>query len=177
MFFKLTSLLVSLCALTPLAHADDLVAVDVALQAALVVNFAAYTEWPAIPDETVKNDKLVFCVMGSSEIAEAIMNRQKKSVQGKIIEVKTITSSAQITVCHVLFVGKAEHKKIHELALVKRTQPVLIVAEENDFDIRDVIISLRLNEGRYTFKINQTGAQARSLILSSKLLKLAVQVY
>ncbi len=98
-------------------------------------------------------------------------------MQGKILEVKTITSAAQASACQVLFIGKDEHKQIREVALVTRAMPLLMVAEEGGFDPSDVTITLRLEDGRYTFKINQSLAQTRSLALSSKLLKLAARVY
>jgi YfiR/HmsC-like len=77
----------------------------------------------------------------------------------------------------VLFVGATAHAKIREISQFLHTHPLLVVAEERDFDPKDVIILLQLQGDRYVFKINQTAALARSLGLSSKLLKLAVQVY
>jgi hypothetical protein len=163
--------------LTPLAQAQALVASESALQAALLVNFAAFTEWPALPVGVAAAEKMTFCVMGSPEVAEALANRPNKPVKGKTVEVKTVSSTTQTTSCQVLFVGAPAHPKIHEISQLVRTIPLLLVAEENGFDPKDVTISLQLQDGRYTFKINQTAAQARALSLSSKLLKLATQVY
>ena len=55
--------------------------------------------------------------------------------------------------------------------------PVLVVAEENGYDQKNVIIALVAQQGRITFKVNRTAAQENSLTVSSKLLKLAKQVY
>ena len=147
------------------------------MQAALLVNFAAYTEWPALPAGMATAEKLSFCVLGSPEVTEALLNRQNKLLKGKPIDVKAITSTAQTTSCQVLFVGAQAHPRIREIRQLSRTVPLLLVAEENGFDPNDVTISLQLQDGRYTFKINQTAAQAQSLGLSSKLLKLAAVVY
>lgn len=166
-----------MCGLAPLVHAQGIEAAEGALQAALLVNFAAYAEWPASPTANLPAEKIVFCVMGSDAVTEALAGRQNKVIKGRALEVNAITSNAQTMSCQVLFVGPQGHPRIHEISQLARANPILLVAEENGFDPKDVTISLRLQDGRYTFKINQTAAQARSLGLSSKLLKLATVVY
>lgn len=177
MLFKCLRWVLLAAALVPPVHAQALVATEGALQAALLVNFAAYTYWPALPAGVLGSEKIAFCVMAGTEVAEALALRQNRPLNGKSIDVKTITSAAQVVSCQVVFVGAQAHAKINEVNQLVGTKPILVVAEENGFDQKDVIISLRLQEGRYTFKINQTEALARSLSMSSKLLKLATQVY
>lgn len=163
--------------LAPLAQAQALEASEASLQAALLANFASFTEWPALPTGVAAAEKISFCVLASPEVAEALLNRQKKSINGRTIEVNTITSIPQTISCQVLLVGAPGHAKIREISRLARTTPLLLVAEENGFDPKDVTISLKLQDGRYTFKINLTAARASSLTLSSRLLKLATQVY
>ena len=168
MFFRPVYLLL-IC--TQLAHAQGVVANAAELQGALLYNFAVYTDWPTLPEAKIK-----FCVMGSDAVHQALSRLQNRTVKGMAIEVKAIANPVQANACQVVFVGQEEHKQIHEISLVTRTTPVLLVAEEAAFAATDVTISLRLREGRYSFRINQTGARIRSLALSSKLLKLAAQV-
>jgi hypothetical protein len=77
----------------------------------------------------------------------------------------------------VLFIGPSEQRKIRTFSQLTAAAPLLLVAEEDDFDLRDVVIALHKQDGRYSFKINQTAAQARSLNFSARLLKLATLVY
>lgn len=177
MLFKWLRFLLLACSLAPPANAQTVEATAGALQAALLYNFAAYTDWPALPAGVAPAENTVFCVMGSPTVFEALAGRQNKTLRGKVMQIKAITSSAQATTCQVLFVGQDEHRKIREISQVARSVPLLLVAEENGFDPSEVTIVLRQQDGRYTFKINQTAAQARSLTLSAKLLKLAAQVY
>lgn len=177
MLFKWLAPLLLALGLAPPGQAQPLVASEAALQAALLVNFAIFTEWPALPAGVTVAEKISFCVLASPDVTEALLNRQNKSIRGKAIEVKAISSTTQTTACQVLFVGEPAHPRIHEIRQLARTIPLLLVAEENGFDPKDVIISLRLQDGRYTFKINLTAARASSLTLSSKLLNLATQVY
>jgi hypothetical protein len=156
----------------PAALAQTTSAPENAVQAALLYNFAAYTDWPPPPAETIE-----FCVIGSQPVFEALNNLKDKKIKGKAVGVKAITAITQAASCHVLFVGQAEHKKIQALSQLMPAHPLLLVAEENGFDLQDVVIALRKQDGRYSFKINQTAAQARALSLSSRLLKLATLVY
>jgi hypothetical protein len=173
MRFRLLHLLrLLVCCAAPAAQAQAPVAQEHVVQAALLYNFAAYTDWPPPSAETI-----AFCVIGSQPVFEALSNLQNKKIKGKALEVKTITAIAQAASCHVLFVGQAEHTKIHAMSQLMPASPLLLVAEENDFDLQDVVIALRKQDGRYSFKINQTAAQARALSLSARLLKLATLVY
>lgn len=175
--FKLLSVLLATCWLATVARADDATASNGALQAALLVNFAAYTEWPALPAGITPAEKLVFCVMGSPVVSDALAERGNKVINGKTMEVKVLTNSEQSRACHILFVGYHEVAAIPQIGKLTRTLPLLLVAEENEISRQDVVISLRLDEGRYSFKVNRTAAQSRGLTLSAKLLRLAKQVY
>lgn len=166
-------LLLSLTCCTPATgHAQTLVAQESSLQAALLFNFAVYTEWPALGADSIE-----FCVMGNQPVWEALSHLQHKKIKGRALELKAITSPAQAASCQVLFVGAAEQKKIQTIHQLLPTAPLLLVAEEGEVDLKDVVIALRKQDGRYTFKINQTAAQARSFNFSSRLLKLATLVY
>lgn len=173
MRFRLMHLLRLLlyCA-APAAQAQAMIAPEHVVQAALLYNFAAYTDWPPPPAETIE-----FCVIGSQPVFEALSSLKNKKIKGKALEIKAITAIAQAASCHVLFVGQEEHSQIHTMSQLMPAPPLLLVAEENDFDLHDVVIALRKQDGRYSFKINQTAAQARALNLSSRLLKLATLVY
>lgn len=173
MRFKLMHLLLSLtCCMAPAGRAQPLVAQESALQAALLYNFAVYTEWPGVAAE-----KIEFCIMASQPVLEALGRLQHKKIKGRALELKTITTLAQLASCQVLFIGPSEQKQIRTISQLMAAAPLLLVAEEDDFDLKDIVIALRKQDGRYSFKINQTAAQARSLTLSSRLLKLATLVY
>ena len=180
MRFKLAARILwvmALASLTAVVHGQGLVANEASLQAAIVYNFAAFTTWPAVQEGSTASDKLVFCVMGSPDVKDALESRKNKSIKGKVMEVKTITGAAQASSCQVLFVGQDDHKRLRAISQATLSVPLLVVAEEGGFDVKDVTIALRQKDDRYTFNINQTTAKARSLVFSSQLLALAVQVY
>lgn len=169
--FRLLVLL-ACCALRP-ALAEDVIAADEsAIQAAFLYNFALFTEWPALPANEFR-----ICVLGSDTVLAALESAKKKQINERPVTVKNISSVAQAQSCQVLFVGRSEHTSIGNLAKQIGNTPVLVVSEEDGYDPKYVTIGLVALQGRIGFKINRTAAQANSLTFSSKLLKLALQVY
>ena len=166
------ALLLACCALRP-AFADDTIVADKsAVEAAFLYNFALFTEWPDPPANEFR-----ICVLGSDPVLAALEPVRKKQIKELPVIVTKISSVTQAQSCQVLFVGRSEHASIGNLARQIGNAPVLVVSEENGYDPKNVIIALVAQQGRIAFRINRTSAQASSLTVSSKLLKLAQQVY
>lgn len=160
------------CTLRPVFAADKVVADRSALEAAFLYNFALFIEWPVLPANEFR-----ICVLGSDPVLAALESVRKKKIKEHPITVTDISSAAQAHSCQVLFVGSSEHESIGDLARQIGNAPVLVISEEDGYDPKDVIIGLVMQQGRIAFKINRTAAQANSLTVSSKLLKLALEVY
>lgn len=169
---RLAIFMLACCSLRPAIAADTIIADASVIEAAFLYNFALFTEWPVIPA-----DEFRICILGSSEMLAALEPVKKKQLKGHPISVTNISSFSQVRSCQVLFIGKSKHASIDSLARLIGNAPVLSVSEENGYDPKNVIISLVEQQGRIAFKINHTAAQANSLVVSSKLLKLALQVY
>ena len=170
--FCLVVVLLACCVLQPALAADGIVADESAVETAFLYNFALFTEWPELPA-----NEFSICVLGSDRILEALESVKNKHIKEHPVTVTNITSAAQAQSCQLLYVGRAEHASIRNLARQLGNAPVLVVSEENGYDPKDVIISLVKLQGRIGFKINLTAAEANSMTVSSKLLKLALQVY
>ena len=166
------ALLLACCVLQPARAADPLVADESAIEAAFLYNFALFTEWPDLPANEFR-----ICVLGSDAVLAALEPVKKKQIKERPIVIRNISTATQAQSCQVLFVGKSEHTSIGKLARQISNAPILVVAEENGYDPKNVIIALVAQQGRITFKINRTAAQENSLTVSSKLLKLAQLVY
>jgi len=170
--FRLTVLLLAFSTSQPAVAAEGIIAEESAVEAAFLYNFAVFTEWPDIPA-----DEFRICVLGSESVLAALETVKKKKLKERTISITNISSASQVQSCQVLFVGRSEHASITSLARQIFNAPVLVVAEENGYDPKDVIIALVKLQGRIAFKINRTAAQEKSLTVSSKLLKLALRVY
>lgn len=165
-------LLLVCCALRPALADDDIIADRSAVEAAFIYNFALFTEWPDLPVNEFR-----ICVQGSEQVFAALETVKKKQIKEHPIIVINISAENQVKSCQVLFVGRSAHASIGSLSRIISNAPVLVISEENGYDPKNVIILLLEQQGRISFKINRTSAQANSLTLSSKLLKLAQQVY
>jgi hypothetical protein len=174
MNIKLTwsSLLLSLSTIQTGSAAEVVAANEHTLQAAFLYNFALFTEWPVL-----STTQFNICIAGSAPVLKALQPYQSKKVRELPVVVTDLPTFSQIRSCQIVFIGKEEHENITTLPNSIGHAPVMVVAEENNFAPTLVTILLLQHQGRIAFKINQTAAMASSLTISSKLLKLALQVY
>ena len=174
MFFnlRLSALLLACCTLQHATASYALVADKNTIEAAFLYNFALFIEWPASSANEFR-----ICVLGSTPVLAALEPVKKKQIKGHPIIITEISAVQQVLPCHILFVGKSEHASLGALAKYIGNAPILVVAEENGFDLKNVTIALVAEQDHIAFRINRTAAEANSLTISSKLLKLALKVY
>lgn len=142
------------------------------LKAAFLYNFASFTEWPpsAAPG-------MVVCVLGQDPFGVVLDGLKGKVVQGLPLEVRRVTTAAEARACRVVFVGTGSGDDPGPLLAALRSSPVLTVAESRDAARRGAMIGLVVDGGRVGFEVNTGVASNAGLTLSSKLLRLARQVY
>ena len=156
----------------PVQAENNVMADKVAVQAAFLFNFGLFTEWPSLPDNEFK-----ICVIADDKILNALAALKNRRIKEHSISINKIDSSKLAVQCQILFVGISAQTSMKEIAGQIALAPVLVIAEEGSYDPGDVIIALNEQQNRIGFKINRTEAAKRSLTFSSKLLKLATQVY
>lgn len=89
------------CCTPPTGHAQTLVAQESSLQAALLFNFAVYTEWPALGADSIE-----FCVMGSQPVWEALSHLQYKKIKGQALaESDHVPGTGRLMPCAVRWRG------------------------------------------------------------------------
>jgi len=170
---RLPAVLLIACWLTQPAIANNNTVADKsAVVAAFLYNFALFTEWPVLPA-----DEFRICIMGSDPVLAALEPIKKKQIKEHLVSITSISTTKQANACQIVFVGKSAHASIEDLTKQIGKAPILVVSEANGYDPKSVIISLVTQQGRIAFNINHTAAMENSLTLSSKLLKLALQVY
>jgi hypothetical protein len=165
-------LLLSCCSLQPVFADDAIVTDESAAEATVLYNFALLTEWPNLPPGEFR-----ICVLGSQTMLAALEPLKNQRLKEQPVNITNISALTQIQSCQILFVGQSEHDSLGKVAKKIGNAPVLVVSEEDKFDPKNVIISLVAQQGQISFKVNRTAAQKHSLVLSSKLLKLAEQIY
>jgi hypothetical protein len=142
-----------------------------AVQAAFVLNFAKFTEWPpaGLPG---KLGTMQLCQFGArDELAQAFRALEGRSLQGVPIQWRKVNRLDEVRGCHVLFIAEAG------LSLAQLGgQPVLTVSDLPGFAQQGGVIGLVRQSGRLRFEVNRGVAQAAGLRLSVDLLSLAMSV-
>ncbi len=142
-----------------------------AVQAAFVLNFAKFTEWPpaTLPG---RQAAMQLCQFGArDELAQAFRALEGRLLQGVPIQWRKVNKLDEVRGCHVLFIAEAG------LPLAQLGgQPVLTVSDLPGFAQQGGVIGLVRQSGRLRFEINRGMAQAAGLRLSADLLSLAMSV-
>ena len=142
------------------------------LKAAFLYNFVAFTEWPA----TVQPGA-VLCVFGNDPFGSSLDSLRGKAARSATLEVRRVQSLSEARKCHVLFISPAAGQGLDSILPGLRGAPVLTVAETPGAARQGAVIGLVTDQARVGFEINLNAAKGAGLSLSSKLLRLAKEVY
>lgn len=141
------------------------------MKAALLYNFAVFTTWPESPSFAFFN----ICVF--EEDRENINHQllTTKKIDGKPINFVVLKRIDAIKNCQVLY---SEEKKLdtQKLLRILPNHPILSVVDATEKPFNKGIINIQLIDNKFQFSINNEAAKRSNLSLSSKLLRLAVEV-
>ena len=166
----LTLLLIGATAAQP-RTAEALSNREYLIKAAILYNFARFTEWPQATLAQRKEFRL--CVLGADPFGSALDTVLGKPVQGLPVAVLRLERPDQSAECDLLYFGSTEMAQLVAAQSAIGNAPVLTVAEIPDFARSGGHIEMLTVEDRVRFGINQTGAERAGLKFSAKLLTLA----
>jgi hypothetical protein len=142
-----------------------------AVQAAFVLNFAKFTEWPPA-NLSGRQGGMLLCQFGvRDELMQAFRALEGRPLQGVPIQWRKVTRLEEARGCHVLFIAEPGLSLVSLGAL-----PVLTVSDLPGFAQQGGVIGLVRQSGRLRFEVNRGVAQAAGLRLSADLLSLAMTV-
>jgi hypothetical protein len=144
------------------------------VQAAYLYQFGRYVQWPATASLT---DRFEICILGSDPFdgsLDEVVRGQR--IGPREVSVRRVTSATETGECQILFISSSESARTSAILNVLRGQPVLTVADDEDFIDRGGMVAFVSQGNRVRFAINQAAANAAQLRLSSQLLRLAVTV-
>lgn len=147
-----------------------------ALKVAFIFNFAKFTTWPAsaFADPAAP---VAVCVVGKHDFGEAFQSIEGKSVGGRSVVVKYLTSYKGKDQCQVVYVASSEKSRLAKIVTVAKEAHALVVSDTDGFvDGGTIINMVRRGDDRIAFEINARVAGESGLKLSSKLLNLAERV-
>jgi hypothetical protein len=145
-----------------------------AVKANFLFKFAPFVEWPpgAAPEP---GKAFTICVIGEDPfgpLLDDVVRGQKLS--GHSVTVRRIGSKGGSAGCHMLFAGRSGDADYTPFAEIG-TQPILTVSDRSS-NISGAMIKFVMQAGRVRFQIDDRTARASGLVISSKLLGLAVSV-
>jgi uncharacterized protein DUF4154 len=141
------------------------------IEAAYLLNFARYVEWP--PQALGDAAALEICVVESASVEEALRRlAEGRTVNGRPVRVMVVGSSEDLATCHIAYFGEDAGATSRLLAF---DRPVLTVGEGERFLARGGMIGFVLEAETVRFAIDQEAARRAGLRVSSRVLALAVR--
>lgn len=146
-----------------------------AVTAALALNFARFTEWPAqalgANDTTVK-----LCVIGDNVIQQAFDKIDQKQVGTRTLQVVHLTRIKNLEQCHLLYISGGDRGTTIQLLSEIQKQHTLTIGEDRHFLQDGGMVLLNFVEGKVNIEIQLSVVKQAGLQINSRVLKLATIV-
>jgi hypothetical protein len=144
------------------------------VKAAFLYKFSAYVDWPPRAFDSATSP-FFLCVVESGErfthTLREVVNGE--TVNGRPVVVRQINSAEEGKHgCHILYIGTPDTEFAAEVANAVRGTNTLTVSDNASQGIIDFMIA----DNRVRFSINNEAAAENGLVISSKLLDLAINV-
>jgi hypothetical protein len=163
-------LFTGLVSIASLARAEE--PPEYRLKAAFLYNFALFTEWPATIGNTLN-----LCIRGNNPFGDEIDGLEGKAVNARMIAVQRKGGSESLKGCQIVFIAASAMGALPQVLDELRNSPVLTVADSPGAARQGVALNMMVKQNKITFEANLQAAQAARVTLSSKLLRLATEVY
>lgn len=138
--------------------------------------FAPFVEWPASAFKS-PHAPFVICVHGDKPLGGVLDQATSgQRISGRPIEIRQLSSVNGNSGCQILFDAGSPDQSIGAALDAVRGSPVLTVTDAEDNGGPKGIINFVVEENHVRFEINDAMASANGLVISSKLLSLAVIV-
>lgn len=140
------------------------------VKASYLYNFIQFITWPN--DVFGDDGKFNVCVLGAERFGGALDAFVGERIEGHEIALRRLEqpTPAQTAHCHMLFISSGEITS----AETTSKHGLLVIGESPGFLERGGAINLVEVNGRIRFEINQHTAQRAGLVVSSRILSLAI---
>jgi hypothetical protein len=141
------------------------------LEAAYLVNFMKYVDWPASNRPTA-----TICLFGRDTLGSFLAGYEGRSVGGKELKIRRANSPDDMANCQLLFIPDVEEARIGAVLRWVNRQPILTVSDSEGFTRLGGGIELARSSGRIQFVVNVETLSRSGLSPSSQMLRLAQRV-
>lgn len=178
-----------------LAEPEEQPSKEYHVKAAFIHNFIKFIEWPEEKTEDT-NEPIIIGVLGESPIYQSLKKIKFKKIRKKEVEIKYFKSLTGLDLsesereqnselqkkleelgnCHTLFVSKSEKNYFRKLTDLFEKNNVLTIDSHPEFLQSAGIINFVIKDNKVRFEVNTTAANRTKLEISSKLLRLALNI-
>lgn len=168
------AVIVTLLAGAAAAFAQD--SLEYSLKASFLYKFGSFVSWPkdAFASET---SPVVLCIAGQDHFGDIIDRAVAGQYVGKrSIEVKRIPIANQESGCHIMYIAGSSSQTVEEGVEAMRHSHTLTFTNSTQNLAEKGIVHFVLKDNRLRFEIDDSLAAENGLVLSSKVLSLAISV-
>lgn len=149
---------------------------EYAVKATYLYKLAPFVNWPP-RTFTSPDAPFNICVVGHDPFNDFL----EKSVAGRRlgthpIEVRRLDMATPRADCQIAFIGSARPESVHQALEAFSGKPVLTVTDSADPDTAGSVVQFVIRRGHVRFEIDSSAASRNHLVISSKLLSLALAV-
>ncbi len=165
------------------------------IKAACLFRFARYVKWPA-PAFKAKNSPIVIGILGKDPFGPIFDKMIKgEKVQKRRLELRRLgdfsslkaplpgneekpagNRLSELKACHILFVSSSEKENVPEILKSVAGSWTLVAGDTAKFADMGGTINFVIFENRVRFEINLTAARKNNLVISSRVLDLAIRL-
>lgn len=142
------------------------------LKTALAYNLAKFVQWP----EQVKTNEYWRVCYFSKLYAVGFEHLKDQSLHGKVIQSKRLDNVDQASTCQVVYLDAGNRKLLPRLLIALNKSPTLTVSDSAGFIDQGGMLEIVNKDNRLQFKANRTAFEKTGLSISSKALKLALEI-
>lgn len=144
-----------------------------AVKASFLVKFAPFVEWPQAARATPGNP-FIICLSGEDPFGPVLDDAVRgERISGRPVAIRRLSERSDTAGCHMLFAGRSADATYAPFADLDG-RPVLTVTDSAS-GMAGGMIQFVMQAGRVRFRIDDGAARANGLVISSKLLGLAVR--
>lgn len=149
---------------------------EYAVKATYLYKFAPFIEWPASAFAS-PTSPVVLCIVGNDPFGEIVDRAvRNQRVDDRAIALRRLQRATRDSGCHIMYVAGSDVQSVAEALAAVRGTPVLTVTDATSRAEAMGIIHFLVQDNRVRFEIDNQAASENGLVISSKLLSLAVSV-
>jgi hypothetical protein len=146
------------------------------VKAAFIFHFAQLVDWPPAK-ATGTDNSLVLCTLGEDPFQGVLEGTVAgKAIGNRIVRIRHLGEPQDMQACQIVFLGRAQSKRIPMLVANLHNAPVLTVGETAGFLDAGGMIDFLLQDDKLRFEVNLDAAESADLKIGSRLLVLAQRV-